>query len=348
MGGCVLSKITSREIARLAGVSVSTVSIVLNNKPGVGDETRERVLKILADNSILPKTASDPSKGIIRFCKIAKHGRIINDRHNVFISEYIDGVVEESKRFNFSVEFSTYNMVPISSIVSDLQSARDLAGCIILSTELSEDEIALFSALRVPHVFLDAMYKFFPGKFITMDNYGMVYEAIRYLKECGHVSIGMLASEGGSNFSCRREAFEDSIVALGLTFDSRLIYTLRSTHLGSYDDMKAILEGGNIRLPTAFFACNDMVAIGAMRAMQEAGIRVPEQVSIVGFDDLPSSSLIAPALTSLSVPKTVIGRYSVQLLLDESGIGGSLSSEKYMIGGSLVQRASVSHHPISD
>ncbi len=337
-----MGKITSRDIAKLAGVSVSTVSIVMNRKKGVSDETRQRVLNILAEHGIFPHgNTQDGSGGIIRFCKIAKHGNIINNRHTVFIADYIDGIVEAAKRFNYTVEFATFNMAPIPEIVDNLRSSHGLAGAIILATELSEEDILKFSSLPMPIVFLDAMFQYLPGAFVTMDNYGMVYDVLRYLQSQGHRRIGMLAAEGGSNFQCRRLAFVQGMKELGLELDENLIFILNSTHSGSYEDMKAVLDRRGFEPPVAFFACNDMVAIGAIRALREYRLRVPEDVSIVGFDDLPASSLVSPALTSMSVPKREIGMQGVRMLVDRIAGQCQLRSERCVLGGNLVIRSSV-------
>lgn len=337
-----MGKITSRDIAKMAGVSVSTVSIVMNRKNGVSDETRERVLNILAENGIFPHgNAQSSGGGILRFCKIAKHGNIINNRHTVFIADYIDGIVEEAKRLNYSVEFATFNMIPIAEVVDNLRGAHGVAGYIILSTELSEDDILKFSSLPTPVVFLDAMFPYMPGAFVTMDNYGMVYDVLSYLSSLGHRRIGMLAAEGGSNFLCRRLAFCQGMKALGLELDENLIFVLNSTHSGSYEDMKTVLERGSLKTPIAFFACNDMVAIGAVRALSEYHLKVPEDVSIIGFDDLPASSLVSPALTSVSVPKREIGMRSVRMLVDRVSGDCQLNSERCVLGGNLVVRSSV-------
>lgn len=340
-----MGKVTSKEIARLAGVSVSAVSIVLNNKPGVAEETRKRILHILSEHGIFPKAANlvDEANGIIRFCKIVKHGRIINDKHNVFLSDYIDGVVEEAKRRGYIVEFATYTTNRVSEVVAELKKVKGLFGCVVLATELEADDVARFEELEIPYVFLDAMYQFSPGSFVTMDNQGMVFEAINYLKACGHRSIGMLDAAGCSNFSQRRDAFELSLKRLGLEFDPQHVFTISSIHEDAFKDMQEILEHIDRKtLPTAFFACNDMVAIGAMQAIHAAKLRIPEDISVVGFDDLPAATVVIPSLTTLSVPKFDIGRAAVSLLLDrQQGLSSSEISHKVVIGGRLVKRGSV-------
>ncbi len=337
-----MGKITSRDIAKLAGVSVSTVSLVLNNKPGVGEETRSRIQKILTAHGIVPRSGIAAGREVIRFCKIIRHGGILNDRHTGFISEYIDGVVEEAAQYGMSVEVATYEQNDIHEVMQEIEDATGPFGAILLSTELSEEEVSLFSSLKSPHVFLDANYPFAKGSFVTMDNEAMVFEAVRFLAASGHRTIGMFAAAGCSNFAAREKAFKDSQERLSLNLDESSLLSIRSTHQGSYEDVSLFLEnGGKDSLPTSFFACNDTVASGAIRALHEKGFRVPDDISVIGFDDLPVSSLLTPPLTTLSVPKLEMGRVAVRVLLNEWHTDSHVPSQKNLLGGTLIHRSSV-------
>jgi LacI family transcriptional regulator len=338
-----LAKITSKEIAKEAGVSVSTVSIVLNNKPGVGAKTRERVLKILANHGISLKHSNlAPSRGVVNFCKIVKHGQIINDRHNVFISEYIDGVVEEATAREMAVEVSTYQGLPLTEVIADLSQKTGLTGCVLLATEFDEKDLALFGSLQVPYVFLDAVFPYASGAFVTMDNSGMVHAALAHLKEQGHRRVGMFAADCGSNFEARERAFRESVRLLGLQTEERFIVRVQSTLATSTKDVKDFLKQQQKEdLPTAFLACNDIVAIGAIRALQDGDIQVPGDVSVIGFDDLPMSSLLHPPLTTLTVPKLSIGRLAVRVLLNGWQKGEKITTQKNYLGGTLISRESV-------
>ncbi|MBN2884100.1 MAG: LacI family DNA-binding transcriptional regulator [Clostridia bacterium] len=338
-----MGKITSKIIAEQAGVSVSTVSLVLNNKPGVGKKTRDKILRILMDNDIHPKNSeSEILEDAICFCKIIKHGHILNDRHNIFISEYIDGVVREAKNRNIRVEMLTYENAVVSEVLIDLKRKNHFIGYIFLATELSIDEIHFLNSLEVPHVFLDANYPFEEGRFVTMDNSYMVYQAIEYLHRMGHTSIGMITARGCSNFQCREVAFRQAIHSLGLTLSEENVFSVHSSLTVAYDELrKEFSKKKKTSLPSALFACNDLLAIGALHALHELNIRVPEDISLVGFDDLPTSSLIQPSLTTMSVPKVSIGRLAVNLLFDQNMEGDQYESQKYLLGGKLVERNSV-------
>ena len=146
-----VKKMTSKEIARLAGVSVSTVSIILNGKPGVSVETRTRVMDILEQNGISHNKRNPVALkgGVIRFCKVVKHGQIVNDRHNVFISDYVDGIIEEAKLHGLSVEIEIFNGTPMRAIAENISASHNLTGCIILATEFSQEDADEFDIGRL-------------------------------------------------------------------------------------------------------------------------------------------------------------------------------------------------------
>jgi len=337
-----LSKVTSKEVARLAGVSVSTVSIVLNGKPGVSEQTRNKVLNILEKHgyNVSNKNKVQSKEGIIRFYRVAKHGHIINNRHNVFINDYTEGIIDEAKMHNFTVEMITFGInSTVEEVVNDIRNSSNISGCIILATELSKDDIKQFYGLSTPVVFLDAIYDFMPFDFVTMDNLNMTYDIVNYLFKTGHRQIGMLYEPiGCSNFEMRKKAFCLSLKELGIKVNENHIIPISSTYDGAYYDMKKSLKKG-IQLPTAYFACNDMVAIGAIRALKESEILVPKDISIVGFDDLPVSSVFTPPLTTMTVPKHEIGRSSVITLLNRISFN-DYTSKKVLLGGKIVKRKS--------
>jgi LacI family transcriptional regulator len=332
---------TSKEIARLAKVSVSTVSIVLNGKPGVSDETRTRVMDILEQNGFSLNTRNPVALqgGVIRFCKIAKHGQIVNDRHNAFISDYTDGIIEEAKLHGLTVEVTTFNGASIKSVSERIGAAHGMTGCIILATELSQEDIDIFDSVEIPFVFLDAMYEFSLHDFVTMDNMKMTFDMVRHFRDLGHTKIGMFYGEGGSNFEQRKVAFTRALASFSLPFREDWMLKIGSTHETAQSDVSRQIQGKK-DLPTAFFACNDMVAAGAIAALQSLGYKVPQDISVGGFDDIPIASFIDPPLTTISVPKFDIGRIAVSVLLDKIKKRGIYLSQKSVLAGKLLPRQS--------
>jgi LacI family transcriptional regulator len=342
----IMAKLTSKEIARLAGVSASTVSIVLNEKPGVSEDTRNRILDILSQNGhmLVSKSAGDLKGGLLQFCKLVKHGQVVNERHNTFISDYTDGIIEEAKIHQLSVGISVYNQAPMHHIAETLRGKLGLSGCIVLATELSEEDIRDFSRLDVPLVFLDAMFDFVPCDFVTMDNTNMTFSMIHHLWELGHKNIGLLYGEGCSNFDQRKLGFIHSLEALNLRVNEKWMVKVGSTNEAVQENMLHWLAT-KPKMPTAFFACNDMIAIGAIAALQSKTFRIPQDISIGGFDDIPVTSFINPKLTTISVPKFEIGRMSVKVLIDKIRKGSGYVSQKCMLSGAIIKRQSTG--PIS-
>ena len=336
-----MAKLTSKEIARLAGVSESTVSIVLNEKPGVSDDTRNRVLEILSQNGHTAgsRTYTDLKGKTLQLCKIVKHGQIVNEKHNTFISDYTDGIIEEAKIHQMSVSITVFNKEPMHNITEFLSGRLDVCGCIVLATELSQEDICDFNKLDVPLVFLDAMYDFLPSDFITMDNMNMTFSMVQHLWELGHKNIGLLYGEGCSNFSQRKLGFIRSLEQLNLKANENWMINVGSTIETVRENLLKYLAS-KPKLPTAFFACNDMIAIGAIEALQYKKINIPGDISIGGFDNIPVTSFINPKLTTISVPKFEIGCMSVKALVDKLRNNGRYLNQKTMLAGSIIKRES--------
>ena len=153
-----------------------------------------------------------------------------------------------------------------------------------------------------------------PFSTVTMDNAGAVFEAVEYLRSLGHRKIGFLYNSiPSSNDNARRDAFEAAMHQPGLSYSDDLICRVFPTMDGARKSFGEALDRG-IALPTAFLANNDSIALGAMRAMQERGIRVPQDISMIGFDGLPFSAMSEPTLTTVDVPCADIGRWAVNII----------------------------------
>ncbi|MFW5696129.1 MAG: LacI family DNA-binding transcriptional regulator, partial [Alkalispirochaeta sp.] len=289
-----------RDIAKLADVSIATVSLVLNNKPGVGKETRERVLELANELQYEKRDTGQQLErtgtiaGTIRFLKISRHGHTVNRDHTVFISDYIDGITSGARAQNYKIEVSTFEGTPIDQIVESLRDSSDLSGAVVLGTELSRDDINAFQGNRLPLVFLDTFIDFLPFDFVDMNNQDSVYRAIEHFVANGHRLIGMVRSSVDTrNFQLRHAAFLQTMAALDLPVYHEYIFDCDSTFDGAYQDMRTALNSGS-KLPPALFCTNDIIAFGVLKAIREAGYRVPEDVSVIGFDDLPTSALLDP------------------------------------------------------
>ncbi len=334
--------ITIRDVAFKAGVSPATVSLVLNKKSGVGEKTRQIVFEAAESLGYNIQKDKKPNKsgGMIRFLKIAKHGHIINRNHSVFISDYTDGIEKEAGECGYRLEIKNYNSFDIKQINIDLKDSNT-DGIVVLATELDSEDIPLFNKIKVPIVFIDASHPYSPFDFVDMDNEGAVFSIVSAFKKLGHKKIGLVkASFETRNFRLREKSFYDALSYFGLERDKSWEYIVDSTFEKSYLDMKEQLQEGR-KLPTAFFCVCDIISFGCMKALKAQGLQIPRDISIIGFDDLPSCLLSEPPLSSIKVSKTRIGRRAFQLLNRRLQSSAKLPYEKVFIGRELIIRESL-------
>jgi len=334
---------TVRDVAARAQVSAATVSLVLNSKGGISDETRTRVLMAAAELKYevrAPKVAKAGTLGTLRFLKIAKHGHTVNRDHNTFISDYIDGMSSQSAACGYKLEVVSHEGRSMEDIVASLSGAA-LSGVVVLGTELSETDVKLFEACAVPLVVIDTFHDVVECDFVNMNNKDAVFKILAHVAERGFKHIGFIASNVQTiNFRLRREAFVDGMKHFGLAFNTRDIVTVDSTYDGAYADMLAKLRAGLV-VPECYVCTNDIITYGCIKALREFDIRIPQHLSLVGFDNLPMSATMDPPLTTIDVSKRKIGNLAITLLAEQIRSRVSEPAVKILVGAELVVRKSV-------
>ena len=334
-------KFTIRDIAVEAGVSPATVSLVLNGKGEISAETRTRVLEAVAQLEYVPRVSKSVVETVetLRFLKIAKHGHTVNRDHSVFISDYIDGMSAEAGKRKYKLEVVSFEGQPISMIAESLAGAP-VSGVIALGTELSEQDIRLIQANGLPTVFIDTFYDVVDANFVDMNNEDAVYKVLSRFRDSGFGRIGFIASYvETTNFKLRRDAFFKNMTRLGLKTRDDDVLSIESTYDGAYNDMIELLRSG-IDLAPCYFCTNDVIAYGVIRALREFKIRIPQDVSIIGFDNLPQSSTMEPSLTTIEVSKRKIGNLAVAVLDDIIKSSDRQPPVKVLVGAELIARAS--------
>jgi LacI family transcriptional regulator len=327
-----------KDIAAAVGVSPTTVSLVLNNKRGAGEKLRERILRTAKDlGYTAPKGAM---AGSLCLLHIARHGHTVNRDHDVFIADYIEGLSHEAKQAGYALEVVTFRPAPMGQVL-DTALGKASDGFVVLGTELSREDVESFRELRKPLVFLDTYHEFLDFDFVDMNNEDSVFLILSYLHAMGHREIGFVRGAVETrNIRLREEGFYAGLGRLGLEVDRSFVFSVDQTYHGAYDNMRALLAGGP-RLPTALVCGNDIIASGCLKACYDTGIRVPDDLSIVGFDNLPLSAVVDPPLTTMQVSKAQIGRMAVQLLVSRLRCDTDMPSVKVLIGGKLIERRSV-------
>lgn len=336
---------TVKDVAKLAGVSATTVSLVMNGKSGISQETRTRVMqaaKTLKYSQRSARTAKGDALGTLRFLKIAKHGHTVNRDHNTFISDYIDGMSREASASGYKLEIVSFEGEPAEAIVSSL-AGTSVDGLIVLGTELTEQDIKLLQTLPTPLVVIDSFFDVLECNFVNMNNKDAVYKIIAYFMECGFRNIGFIASNVQTvNFQLRKEAFVEGMKAFGLNFSTRDIVTVDSTYDGAYHDMLSKLNNGLV-VPECYFCTNDIITYGCIKALREFNVRIPQDISVIGFDNLPMSATMEPPLTTIDVSKTKIGYLAIRLLDELINADDKQPAVKILVGANLIVRDSVAH-----
>lgn len=307
-----------KDVAARAGVSVATVSLVLNNKPGVGEETRENVMRAVQELGYTRtrSRSSVPSRQkecCVQFVLYKKHGQVVAD--TPFFAELLEGVETQARRHGMKL-LITY-LYEQQGIEEQLQRIMD-AGCngmILLATEMEEQDLQAFQDCGIPLIVVDNTMNDIDVDTVLMNNVQGARDAVLHLAAQGLTRIGHLRSNVViSNFTERCIGYMQALQETGLTEASApYTFDVGSTAESAYQDMKALLASGR-ELPQGFYADNDVVALGAMRALLEAGKRIPEDVALIGFDDVPMCELSVPTLSSMRVDKSYIGRAAVDCL----------------------------------
>ncbi len=332
-----------KDIAHKANVSLATVSLVLNNKPGVSESTKQKILKIAQDlNYEMPKAPNvwAQIKGIVKFLKISKHGHTVNRSHDVFIADYIDGLAHEARENSYNLEIIAYRKQDIDEIIQNVKDSHS-SGVIVLATELNVQDITAFQSLDCPIVIIDSYYDYLNFDFVDMNNLDSVYQIIENFVQNGHREIGIIKSPiEVQNFRLRDIGFKRALKHFNIPMVEDYVFCVDSTFDGAYSDMLGLLKKRS-KLPTALFATNDQIAYGCIKALKETGYSIPEDISIIGFDDLPMSSMMDPPLTTMLVNKTRIGRTAMQLMITRIERDPNMPPSKILIGGDLVIRNSV-------
>ena len=304
-----------KEIARTANVSISTVSLVLNNKPGVKSETRERVVHLLHQNGYELKApaARQGVIGNLLFVRYRGSGRLMEVKDDFFI-QILDGVENQARRMSFNLSIANAGSDNLAEVLAGAENTA--AGVILFATEFEPGNAALLESCPVPLVVLDEDFPNEPINTIGVDNMGAIFTGVSYLHALGHTDIGYLHSTEHTGAIPERErGYRAAMAQLGLPVAEEHIFMLDLFMSKVYQQMNEILEH-KPSLPTALIADNDILAVGAMRALQDHGYRVPDDLSILGFDDSYVCSVANPALSTLRSPKAAIGQQAVKRIKD--------------------------------
>lgn len=331
----------AKDIAELLNVSTATVSIVLNNKPGVSNETRALIVNKIRELNCeyLLKNIPSVSTGsrMIGFVVYKRFGDIITE--SPFFNFALESINLSLQKHGYELKFIYINRTSPLEEKERLLNENICDGLIIYAVEMYEDDLEVFTHSRLPFVLLDNSFQTRDVDCVAINNIQGTCKAIQYLHRMGHTRIGYIKSRISiTSFNERFSEYKRQLKLLGLEFRSSDILEVGYSEQEVSSAVDSYLPSSD--LPTAFFADNDLLGCYAMQAFKQHGYSVPEDISIVGFDDRPVCKMVEPPLTTVAVPLALFGPSAVNLLISKIQEPRS-QSLKIDIGTNLIERASV-------
>ena len=329
--------VTIKDVAREAGFSVATVSRVLNNSGPVRVETRRRIEEVADRLNYTPNVAA---RSLITR-KTLTIGVLLPDLYGEFFSEVIRGIDRAARTggYHLLVSGSHNDRQEIQAAVQAMHGRVD--GLIVMSPGLEPRAMVAGLPRRLPFVLLNCDLGENGFDAVNVDNYGGAKEMVRHLLGLGHTRVAIISgARDNSDARERLRGYRDAIAEAGIEMSVELQVEGDFTESSGHRAAGRLLELDP--LPTAVFASNDSMAIGALSAFREAGVDVPEEMAVAGFDDIPIARYVSPPLSSVHVPIRGLGVRAVERLLESMADGRERTVE--ILPTRLVVRESCGGH----
>ncbi len=328
--------ITIKDIAKRAGLSYAQVSRALNDKFGVKPVTRAKIVEIAAKMGYRPNAMA---RGLItRTTRTI--GLIVPDLHNPFFPEIAGAIEAAAEAAGYGVFYSVSDWDPVQEDrYLSLYFEHRLDGVIIAPVQRSRVANPLDIPRGFPAVYVASVPKHADHPWVAIDNVRGGRMATEHLIAQGYRSIAFIGAKDGSDTGVqRRRGYRQALKHYGLSYDSDFVRLGPFTPKGASDAVQGMIDSR--KLPDAVFAENDVLAVAVIQTLADGGYRVPEDVAVVGFDNIPIASLHAIELTTVAQPIIEMGRCAIGLLLDQ--LEGRQPSESVVLEPQLIVRTTTS------
>lgn len=310
--------ITAKELAKILNLSEAAVSMALNGKPGVSTKTKLLVLETAKEYGYdFSRINLNKKKyGTIYFLMYRKYGAVVNS------TEFFDSLTRDlsavCKELGYRLSIQHVMEGEVIEERLERMSKTDCIGFILLGTEMYKEDFFPFSYISAPIVLLDTYFNSAKMDCVLMNNVEGAYQATKHLIQKRQTQPGYLHSSYNiRNFEERQYGFTKALQDCGLHPANSITHLLPPSMEGAYTEMLKIIDRGD-KLANAYFADNDLIAAGAMKAFKVRGYRIPEDVGFVGFDNLSLCTYLEPNLTSVNVPIRSMCQTAVKRLIDMS------------------------------
>jgi LacI family transcriptional regulator len=319
--GMAMPDLTLEDIAKLAGVSRSTVSRVVNDHPNVREHVRKRVRDVIQNTGYQPnaaaRTLASQRSWMIGLVLPRSVSSFFADP---YFPRLTQGIAQACNQSNYTLGLFLVGSKEDEEKIFPRVSRKGLIdGILLQSGQIGDQLIDRLVKTNIPLVVLGRPFHSSGVSFIDVDNVAAAYKAVSHLIDLGRKRIGTIAGQSNSTVGLdRKEGYLNALFDHSYKMDETLIVEGDFTEISGYSAMQQLLPAR----PDAVFAASDIMAIGAMRAVREAGLNVPDDIAFVGFDDLPLATLPSPRLTTIHQPVYQFGIKAVEILLDliENGV----------------------------
>ncbi|MDZ4158837.1 MAG: LacI family DNA-binding transcriptional regulator, partial [Anaerolineaceae bacterium] len=311
-------RVTSQDVAKHAGVSRTTVSFVLNNTPKtqISEETRQRVVHAAAELGYIPDAvaqslASGRSKSIgLVLTRSPRH--IASD---TYLTQVLDGLMKEVQRYGMRLLLELIEEPTSPTAYLNLVGSKRIDGIIFSGPRFNDRALLALYDYGFPTVLMGQVPDS-PFAFVDIDNRAAAHKAVSHLLQLGHRNIACItnADIGYTAPATRLQGYREAMEKAGVPYhENRVLYGDFDPQSG-FRCMEELLKFKPF--PTAVFVASDVVAIGVMAAIYHQGLRIPEDISLVGFDDVPIAQYLTPALTTVHLPAARMAEIACDMLFD--------------------------------
>ncbi len=332
---------TINDVAKLAGVSTTTVSHFINGTRYVSDDLRERVENAIAELGYRPNSLA---RGLRRG-ESKTIGLIVPDNSNPFFAEILRSIENIGYANGYSVILCNSDSDIDKEIAyTDLLFAKQVDGIVFITTNNSCDHLQQLSNAGIPIIVIDRDIPLIGTDVLLVDNFQGGYAATQYLIGLGHRNIACITGPSRLTPSAERvNGYKKALADAGIPENPEWMIAGDFQFQGGESGIEQLLA--LTERPTAVFACNDMMALGVMRGLRKAKLSVPRDISLIGFDDISLTSVVSPALTSVAQPIQEISRLAFELLIDRIQKKNTECEEKRIVlPTQLVIRESCKHY----
>ncbi len=323
-----------KEVAQVAGVSISTVSLVLNGKPGVSDEIRTRVLGVAkklnyVPNSIARSLVTKETRSV---------GVVLPDISEMYFGMMARAVQDWLNKQHYSMILcNSDNDYEREDEALEFLVAKGVDGIIIVPC--MGFKLERLSNWNGALVFMDQYAEGIAASYVGIDNEKAGYEATQHLIKLHHSRIGCITGiTGATSSEARLAGYKMALAEAGIAFDPLIVRESDLNVEGGYQAARELIALKN--MPTAIFVMGDTCAIGVYRALDEAGLAIPDAVAVVGFDDMPFAPYLRSPLTTVKQPIREMGEMAVDLLFEQIKAKAYPETRKVILGSKLIIRES--------